>query len=68
MLPPAVRARVSVEAATSFGWQRWLGDQGESVSLDHFGASAPAERLFAEFGFTAAHVADTVRRVLSRSE
>jgi transketolase len=38
------------------------------VSLDHFGASAPAERLFQEFGFTAAHVADTVRRVLARSE
>ena len=68
VLPPAVRARVSVEAGTSFGWQRWLGDLGEAVSLDHFGASAPAERLFEEFGFTAAHVADTVRRVLSRSE
>ena len=68
VLPPDVRARVSVEAATSFGWQRWLGERGESVSLDHFGASAPAERLFAEFGFTAAHVADTVRRVLSRPE
>jgi transketolase len=68
VLPPDVRARVSVEAATSFGWHRWLGDAGEAVSLDHFGASAPGERLFEEFGFTAAHVADTVRRVLSRSE
>ncbi len=67
VLPPAVRARVSVEAATSFGWHRWLGDGGEAVSLDHFGASAPGERLFEEFGFTAAHVAETVRRVLSRS-
>jgi transketolase len=68
VLPPAVRARVSVEAAASFGWQRWLGDRGEAVSLDHFGASAPADRLFEEFGFTAAHVAATVRRVLSQSE
>ena len=58
---------MSVEAGTSFGWHRWLGDGGEAVSLDHFGASAPGERLFEEFGFTAAHVADTVRRVLSRS-
>jgi transketolase len=66
VLPAAVRARVSVEAATSFGWQCWLGDGGEAVSLDHFGASAPGERLFEEFGFTAAHVAETVRRVLSR--
>ena len=67
VLPAAVRARVSVEAATSFGWHRWLGDAGEAVSLDHFGASAPGERLFDEFGFSAAHVADTIRRVLSRS-
>ena len=67
VLPSAVRARVSVEAATSFGWHRWLGDAGEAVSLDHFGASAPGERLFDEFGFSAAHVADTIRRVLSRS-
>jgi len=66
VLPAAVRARVSVEAATSFGWQRWLGDGGEAVSLDHFGASAPGERLFEEFGFTVAHVAESVRRVLSR--
>jgi len=66
VLPAAVRARVSVEAATSFGWQRWLGEGGEAVSLDHFGASAPGERLFEEFGFTASRVADAVRRVLSR--
>jgi len=67
VLPPALRARVSVEAGTSFGWHRWLGDHGEAVSLDHFGASAPGERLFEEFGFTATHVADTLRRVLSRT-
>jgi transketolase len=66
VLPAALRARVSVEAGTSFGWHRWLGEAGEAVSLDHFGASAPGERLFAEFGFTVAHVADTVRRVISR--
>jgi transketolase len=68
VLPPAIRARVSVEAATSFGWHRWLGDGGEAVSLDHFGASAPGERLFEEFGFTAAHVADAIRRVLLKSQ
>ncbi len=68
VLPPAIRARVSVEAATSFGWHRWLGDAGEAVSLDHFGASAPGERLFDEFGFTAARVADAVRRARARSE
>ncbi|HEX5004207.1 MAG TPA: transketolase [Gemmatimonadales bacterium] len=68
VLPPALRARVSVEAATSFGWHRWLGDRGEAVSLDHFGASAPGERLFEEFGFTTSRVADAIRRVHSRPE
>jgi transketolase len=67
VLPRAVRARVSVEAAASFGWCRFLGEGGEAVALDRFGASAPAERLFAEFGFSAARVADAVRRVLGRS-
>jgi len=67
VLPPGVTARVSVEAATSFGWHRWLGDGGEAVSLDHFGASAPGERLFEEFCCTAARVADAVRRTLTRS-
>jgi transketolase len=67
VLPRAVRARVSVEAAASFGWCRFLGEAGEAVALDRFGASAPAERLFAEFGFTPARVADAVRRAIGRA-
>ncbi|HSE27931.1 MAG TPA: transketolase [Gemmatimonadales bacterium] len=67
VLPRALRARVSVEAAASLGWCRFLGDAGEAVALDRFGASAPAERLFAEFGFTPAGVADAVRRVIGRA-
>jgi transketolase len=65
VLPPQIRSRVSVEAATDFGWLRWVTDQGACVSLNRFGASAPAERLFEEFGFTPEHVADVVRRVLA---
>jgi transketolase len=65
VLPPQIRSRVSVEAATDFGWLRWVTDQGASVSLNRFGASAPGERLFEEFGFTPEHVADVVRRVLA---
>jgi transketolase len=65
VLPPGIRARVSVEAATTFGWSRWITDSGASIGLDRFGASAPGDRLWQEFGFTAAHVADTVRRVLA---
>jgi transketolase len=66
VLPRAMTARVSVEAAASFGWTRFVGERGESVAIDHFGASAPGDRLFTEFGFTPARVADAVRRVLGR--
>jgi transketolase len=66
VLPPAVRARVAVEAAVTHGWHRYVGDIGEVVGLDRFGASAPAERLFEEFGFTAEAVADAARRSLAR--
>ena len=50
--------RVAVEAGHSMSWYRWLGARGTVIGLDHFGASAPAERLFAEFGITAQHVVD----------
>ncbi|HEX6578914.1 MAG TPA: transketolase [Jiangellaceae bacterium] len=53
VLPPGVRARVSVEAAVSLGWREVVGDAGRSVSLEHFGASADYETLFHEFGITA---------------
>jgi transketolase len=67
VLPPAVRARVAVEAASPFGWHRWVGTDGEVLGIDRFGASAPFERIFQEFGFTAAHVAERARAVLARS-
>ena len=66
VLPPAVRARVAVEAGVSHGWHRYVGDIGEVVGLDRFGASAPADRLFAEFGFSADNVAAAARRSLAR--
>jgi transketolase len=64
VLPPAVRKRVSVEAGVSLGWERWVGDEGAIVGLDHFGASAPAGTIFERFGFTQDRVADIARRVL----
>jgi transketolase len=67
VLPASVTARVSVEAATSFGWQRWTGDRGVNVSIDHFGASAPAERLFQEFGFTAERIVSIVQQLLRQT-
>jgi transketolase len=49
---PAGALRVSIEAGTTFGWERYTGLEGVRIGLDHFGASAPAENLFAEFGFS----------------
>jgi transketolase len=64
VLPPAVRNRVSVEIGVSLGWERWVGDEGAIIGLDHFGASAPAGTIFEKFGFTAERVADVGRRVV----
>ena len=64
VLLPAIRARVSIEAASRFGWLEWVTEAGTTIGIDHFGASAPAERLFEEFGFTQDAAAAAVRRVL----
>ena len=64
VLPPAVAARVSVEAGTTLGWDRWLGGQGVAVGIDHFGASAPWDTLFKEFGITTEGVVEAGRGVL----
>ena len=56
VLPPSVRKRVSVEVGVSLGWERWVGDEGAIIGLDHFGASAPAGTIFEKFGFTADRV------------
>jgi transketolase len=64
VLPSGVRRRVAVEAGVSLGWQRWVGDEGAIVGLDHFGASAPAGTIFEKFGFTVDRVAGVARDVL----
>ena len=64
VLPAAVKARVSIEAGVTFGWERWVGGAGASIGLDHFGASAPAETLFEQFGFTVANVVATAKGLL----
>lgn len=64
VLPPVVRARVSVEAAASQGWHRWVGDHGRVVGLDRFGASAPGSVVMRELGFTAERVAEEARAAL----
>ena len=66
VMPKAVRARVAVEAAASFGWHKYVGLDGATVTLDRFGASAPAGLLFKEFGFTAENVAANAKKVLGK--
>jgi transketolase len=64
VLPPAVRKRVSVEIGVHQGWERWVGDEGAIVGLDHYGASAPAATIFEHLGFTAERVTAVARRVV----
>ena len=66
VLPARVRARLSVEAATKFGWSEWVTDDGDSVGLERFGASAPQKDLYEFFGFTAENVAARGRAVVER--
>jgi transketolase len=66
VLPVACRARVAVEAASPFGWREWVGDAGEIIGMETFGASAPAGALYKHFGFTPERVADVGREVLGR--
>jgi len=65
VLPPEIRTRVAVEAAHPMSWYKWVGLDGAVVGLDRFGASAPQERLFEEFGITADAVVEQVKRLLS---
>ena len=64
VLPSSVRVRVAVEAGSSLSWHRYIGLDGGVVTMDDFGQSAPAEQLFAIYGFSAENVADVSRKVL----
>ena len=66
VLPPEVTARVSVEAASTFGWERFVGSEGMAVGVDRFGASAPAGEIYRELGITAERVAAEIEGILER--
>ena len=67
ILPDKIRARVAVEAASSLGWHKYVGLDGAVISMDTFGASAPAKELFKRFGFTADNVVETALKVLDKN-
>ena len=64
VLPRGV-LKVSVEAGSTMGWQRWVGDGGVSIGIDRFGASAPWEEMYRQYGVTAAAVRDAVHQALT---
>jgi transketolase len=66
VLPPTVRVRLGIEAASPFGWRQWLTDDGAMLAMDGFGASAPGDRLYQEFKFTPERAAEILRGLLAR--
>lgn len=66
VLPRAIRNRVAVEAASDFGWHKYVGMDGEIICMEGFGASAPAEGLFEQFGFTIDNVVETALKVVKK--
>ncbi|HLW88509.1 MAG TPA: transketolase [Terriglobales bacterium] len=68
VLPPAVKARVSVEEAATLGWSKYVGPSGISIGMHSFGASAPAKDVQKKFGFTVEHVVEAAREAIMRSK
>jgi transketolase len=68
VLPPEVKARLSVEAGVAQGWERWVGDQGDSLALDRFGASAPGGTVMEKLGYTVDNVVARATAVLERAK
>jgi transketolase len=66
VLPPDVTARLAVELGSPQGWHRYVGDHGDVLGIDHFGASAPADVLLREFGFTVDNVVARAKALLAK--
>lgn len=65
VLPAGIKARLSVEAAATFGWDRWVGTEGAMIGLDRYGASAPIEEIWERFGLTGEAIAEKMTELLS---
>jgi transketolase len=68
ILPANITCRLAVEAASSMGWEKYVGPNGEIIGIDEFGSSAPAKVLFKEFGFTADHVFERAKALLKKTK
>ncbi len=67
VLPPDIKTRLSVEAAVSQGWEKWVGDQGDCISVERFGASAPYKIIFENYGLTVENVFQRARQLIARN-
>jgi transketolase len=66
VLPPDVRARLSIEPGVELGWSKWVGDRGDSLALDRFGASAPGTTVLERLGFSVDNVVSRATALLER--
>src|SRR5690606_1649132 len=66
VLPGDARSRMAVEAGVSLGWSRWVGDAGETVTIDRFGGSAPGTTVLEKLGFTPQQIAERARELLRK--
>ncbi|MEH7073394.1 transketolase [Neobacillus drentensis] len=66
VLPKSVKKRLGIEVGASFGWHKYTGDEGDVLAIDHFGASAPGEKIMEEFGFTVNNVVARVKALLQK--
>jgi transketolase len=68
VLPPDVDVRLAVEAGVAQGWERWVGERGDVLSIEHYGASAPGATVLEKFGYTPVSVAGRARALLERRQ
>jgi transketolase len=68
VLPSSVKNILSVETGVKQGWEKYVGDAGDSVSLEHFGASAPYETIYQEFGFTPENIAARAEELIQKNK
>lgn len=66
VLPPNITARIAVEAGVTLGWSRYVGDRGDVIGLDRYGASAPVQVVMEKLGFSAANVVERVRKMIGK--
>jgi transketolase len=66
VIPPAVTARLGIEAGSSYGWDRWIGDAGDVIAVDRFGASAPGSELMKRYGFSVENVVEKAMKVVKK--